>query len=256
MNLSTQAPQDPETSLLGTAPKALPLFVRIGELITREIAAGHYRAGERLPTEAELSAQLKVAVGTLRKGLALLEARGLLERRQGSGTYVRTQVSQTPQARSIYEFFRLELQQGGGLPTARVLSLQRLAHPARIPPFGHELEPGSCYRVRRLRLLNDSAVALEEIWFDARHRSKLQAQDLGEALYQFYGQHLGFWITHVEDRVFAGPAPDWAPAACGLAAGQPCGKIERWSYAGSGILEEFSTTWFHPERARYVARWS
>ena len=255
MNLSTQAPQSPETSLLGTAPKALPMFIRIGELITREIAAGHYRAGERLPTEAELSAQLKVAVGTLRKGLALLEARGLLERRQGSGTYVRAQVSQTPQARSIYEFFRLELQQGGGLPTARVLSLQRLAHPARIPSFG-KTASGSCFRVRRLRLLNDTAIALEEIWFDARHRSKLQAQDLGEALYQFYGQHLGFWITHVEDRVLAGPAPDWAPAAGGLVAGQPCGKIERWSYAGSGILEEFSTTWFHPERARYVARWS
>jgi GntR family transcriptional regulator len=255
MNLSTRTISSTDTGLLGTAPKALPLFVRISELITREIAAGHYRAGERLPTEAELAAQLKVAVGTLRKGLALLETRGLLERRQGSGTYVRSHSGQPPQARSIYEFFRLELQEGGGLPTARVLGLQRVVHSARIPVFGQGTR-GHCYRVRRLRLLNKLPVALEEIWFDARHRRALQAQDLGEALYQFYGQQLGFWVTHVEDRVSAGPAPDWSPEGIGLAAGQPCGKIDRWSYAGTGVLEEFSTTWFHPERARYVARWS
>ena len=50
--------------------KPLPVFQQIAELLARQIKAGHWREGERLPTEAELAASLSVAVGTLRKALA------------------------------------------------------------------------------------------------------------------------------------------------------------------------------------------
>src|SRR5574343_1527142 len=102
-----------------TAAKPLPVYLQIAELLARQIKAGWWRAGERLPTEAELAQRLQVAVGTLRKGLALLEEQGVLERIQGSGTYVR----KVEGTQSIYELFRLELRDGPGLPTARILSL-------------------------------------------------------------------------------------------------------------------------------------
>ena len=81
--------------------KPLPIYLQISELLTRQIRAGHWRAGERLPTEAELAESLGVAVGTLRKSLALLQEQQVLERIQGSGTYVRSSQS----GKSIYEFF-------------------------------------------------------------------------------------------------------------------------------------------------------
>ena len=234
---------------------ALPLYLRIAELLTREIAAGHYRSGERLPAEEALAQRLGVATGTLRKGLEVLRQRGLLQRRQGSGTYVRNAESPRPETRSIYEFFRLELVAGGGLPTAHAWDLRAVRKPSGIPDFG----PGRstrCHRLRRLRFLNGLPVALEEIWFDARHAPGLQPQALSEALYQFYQQQLGFWIARVEDRVGIGPVPDWTRSPFGPAAGQTCGRIERWSWAGSGHLEEYSNTWFDATLARYVARWS
>lgn len=242
-------------SLAATPAKPLPLYLRLGELITREISAGHYRQGERLPTETELAQHLNVAVGTLRKALALLEARGLLERRQGSGTYVRQQTGQGKTGRSIYEFFRLELQRGGGLPTALVLDFQRMKKPARVPALG-DGSSKQYYRVRRLRYLSDTPVALEEIWFDARHRDTLAREDLGEALYHFYQEELGFWISHVEDQVGVGTVPAWAPALFTQPAHSSCGQIERWSWAGNNSLEEYSVTWFNPELAHYTARWA
>jgi DNA-binding GntR family transcriptional regulator len=234
----------------GAQPKPLPLFMRASELLTREIAAGHWQKGERLPTESELSQQLGMAVGTVRKALAEMAASGLVERRQGSGTYVRGPARQ----RSIYEFFRLELNAGGGLPTARLLEFQRVAHPPQVPVFG----PGPaahCYRVRRLRLLGGLPVALEEIWFDARHRKGLQAADLSEALYLFYRQSLGFWISRVEDHVSVAVAPAWAPPEFGCPVQEVCGQIERKAWSGANKLEEFSRTWFDPKLARYTARW-
>ena len=49
---------------------------------------GRYKAGDRIPPEAELVDTLGVSRVTVRTGLARLAKRGLLERRQGSGTFL------------------------------------------------------------------------------------------------------------------------------------------------------------------------
>jgi GntR family transcriptional regulator len=49
---------------------------------------GRYKAGDRVPPEAELVGSLGVSRVTVRAGLARLVERGVLERRQGSGTFL------------------------------------------------------------------------------------------------------------------------------------------------------------------------
>jgi GntR family transcriptional regulator len=49
---------------------------------------GLYKAGDRIPPEAELVSSLGVSRVTVRAGLARLVERGVLERRQGSGTFL------------------------------------------------------------------------------------------------------------------------------------------------------------------------
>jgi len=49
---------------------------------------GRYRVGDRVPPEAELVDSLGVSRVTVRAGLARLVERGVLERRQGSGTFL------------------------------------------------------------------------------------------------------------------------------------------------------------------------
>ena len=49
---------------------------------------GRYRAGDRIPPEAELVEALGVSRVTVRAALARLAERGVLERRQGSGTFL------------------------------------------------------------------------------------------------------------------------------------------------------------------------
>ena len=48
---------------------ALPIYVQIAELLTRDIVAGRLIDGERLKPEREMAAELGVSVGTLRKAL-------------------------------------------------------------------------------------------------------------------------------------------------------------------------------------------
>ncbi len=229
---------------------ALPLYLQIAELLTREIDAGIWPDGSRLPTEAQLAATLSVAVGTLRKALAVLERRGLIERIQGSGTYVRKQA----RTGAIYEFFHLELKSGAGLPTAQIVSLDCVERPRVVPAFG---DGGSsrAWRVRRLRHLGGVPAALEEIWFDARHAAHLQIASIAESMHLFYKEELGFWIARVEDKVSIAPCPAFAPPDTPFEPGMPLGYVTRMSWSQEDRVEEFSRNWFDPETVAYVARW-
>jgi GntR family transcriptional regulator len=236
---------------LSTPAKPLPVYLQIAELLVRQIKAGYWRQGERLPTEAELAQRLSVAVGTLRKSLALLEEQGVLERIQGSGTYVK-KVAGTKQ---IYELFRLELTTGPGLPTAHILDVRCVPRPAHVPVLSERAQ-APVWRVRRQRYLSQVPVALEEIWFQADGLQALSAEDLGDSMYFFYQQRFDIWIARVEDRLSVGPAPQWAGSPCALAPGDCAGFIERLSWTAANVLAEYSQTWFDPAVCLYSSRLS
>lgn len=65
-----------------------PLYVQVERRIEDLLLQGRYKAGDRIPPEAELVSSLGVSRVTVRAGLARLVERGLLERRRGSGTFL------------------------------------------------------------------------------------------------------------------------------------------------------------------------
>jgi GntR family transcriptional regulator len=226
---------------------ALPKYVQVSEMLIRDIAAGHLADGVRLPPERDMAVELGISVGTLRKALLDLTDKGLLERVQGSGNYVRNRAD----VNSVYTLFRLEKVQGGGLPTAEVLSVERLNKPKDAPDFGPSDE---AHRIRRLRYLDGDLIALEEIWLDGEVRGKIGRKDLSDSLYQFYRAELGVVIGQVEDRIGVAGLPRWTPDRFHLRPGVPLGYIERVSWTADVQPVEFSRTWFDNNKAGYVSR--
>ena len=62
------------------------------ESLRAEIVSGRWSVGQRVPNEAALSDLLAVSRGTVREAVRVLVSQGLLDTRQGSGTYVRSTV--------------------------------------------------------------------------------------------------------------------------------------------------------------------
>jgi GntR family transcriptional repressor for pyruvate dehydrogenase complex len=54
------------------------------------ISDGQLKPGERVPSERELAALLGVSRPSVREAIMVLEAMGLVESRQGGGTFVRS----------------------------------------------------------------------------------------------------------------------------------------------------------------------
>lgn len=67
-----------------------PRFRTLAAELAKAIEAGRWRVGDRIPTERELATTHHVGIGTVRRAVELLVAEQLVERRQGSGTFVRS----------------------------------------------------------------------------------------------------------------------------------------------------------------------
>jgi len=66
-----------------------PKYQQVFERLSRDILAGKYKAGQKLPSEAALVRQFGTSRITVGRAVRELKERGLVERIAGSGTYVR-----------------------------------------------------------------------------------------------------------------------------------------------------------------------
>lgn len=227
------------------ASRPLPRHVQISERLIREIASGLLPDGTRLPPERDMARDLDVAVGTLRKALSTLEEAGVLVRKQGSGNYVRRK----SRVSSLYSQFRLELSEGGGLPTAQLLSvIEQTALPDGVT---FDL-PGPVLRIERERFLDNQPIAYERIWIERPDISLADAK-ISDSLYAWYQDALGMIITRVEDRVSVSALPASVTLNT-VSEGECVGFIERFAWDQTARPAEYSQTWFDPEKARFFSR--
>ena len=64
-------------------------YVQLADILRSELRQVLRQGGSKLPTEEELSQRYHMSRQTVRHALKLLEEDGLIERRQGSGSYIR-----------------------------------------------------------------------------------------------------------------------------------------------------------------------
>ncbi len=66
-----------------------PAYNQLVNILRRKIAAGEYRPGERLPSEAELCEQYQVSSITARRATKILVEQDIAVTRKGQGTYLK-----------------------------------------------------------------------------------------------------------------------------------------------------------------------
>ncbi|MGB9906742.1 MAG: GntR family transcriptional regulator [Candidatus Saccharicenans sp.] len=77
----------------------VPTYRQIIKQITTLIHNTQLKPGDKLPTERELAAQLKIARGTVKKAYELLAADGIIETTQGRGTFISARQDVIPTGR-------------------------------------------------------------------------------------------------------------------------------------------------------------
>lgn len=67
---------------------ALPIYQQLVDQVKSAVASGMLQPGQQLPSVRELAGELAINPNTVARAYSILEAEGLIQRRQGAGTYV------------------------------------------------------------------------------------------------------------------------------------------------------------------------
>ena len=184
----------------------LPLYHQLAELLSGRILSGELSIGARLPSEPELSREHGIGRPTVRQATELLVQRGLIERRRGSGTYVR-------QAERRVDLFSLagtlsSFRKGGiELETklVRRVSKRRIGTDSENPFSERE-----AYHFQRVSSINGRPVLCEELFLDPAVFPELHRVSLAQvSLAQVVQERYYLKPTHAEQtfRVIEPPEP-------------------------------------------------
>jgi GntR family transcriptional regulator, histidine utilization repressor len=155
------------SALLGSTVKAATVKAALRERIAR----GGWQPGARLPSERDLVAEFGCARMTVHRALRELEEDGLIERRQGSGSYVAElhPISNLLQVRDISD----EIRERGHVHGTRVCAVAREKADAQIAAAMRIPRGAWVFHVQLVHLENGIAIQLED-----RHVNPALAPDL------------------------------------------------------------------------------
>ncbi|WP_426959994.1 GntR family transcriptional regulator [Muricoccus radiodurans] len=230
----------------------LPLHARLRDALAARIASQEWPADSRIPAEALLAAEYGVAPNTLRRALGQLVQEGLLERRQGRGTFVRRPAFQAP----LFRFFNFEDQAGSGriIPESRIVGSALTTLPddaarALRLPAGH-----AALRLDRLRFWGGEPVVMEEIFLPLPRFAALRDRPIESfetLLYPLYEREFGLVVGGVEDALRVGLADARRAEWLGVAEGSAVAIIDRLSLTVDGAPIEWRRAWGRGDRFSY-----
>ena len=200
-----------------------PLYRRVHDAVLARIVEGDLPAGSMLPSEFDIAAEFGVSQGTARKALMALEQAGVLERRQGRGTFVAV----TTPERALFHFFRLRDAEGRQVVPELVAEevRRRAADPADRDAFGAVEE---VIELSRIRAIDGETRIREVIRVPATLFPGLaERAPLPNTLYVLFQKAFGVAVVRAEEALTAVAAGTEDAAALGVAEGTPLLEARR-----------------------------
>lgn len=229
-----------------------PLYSRIQRDISESITAGEYPPGSRIPSEAALAERYGVTRMTVRQAVDGLIGKGLVTRRQGSGTYVLRR-REAQRGLNRLTSFTEDMDAQGRHATSTELERGEVEPPGYVQEQ-LELQPGAHVVVlERLRRLDEEPVALHRVWLPLWLAPGLARRSMdGASLYETLEVELGVRLSSARQRITSVAATERQADVLGVAAGSPLLFTQRLTRDDNNRPVEFAESWTVPKLPLWV----
>lgn len=234
----------------------VPKYHRIADDLREQIRRGQLSPGDRLPAETATAAKHRTTVPTVRQAMAVLRAEGLIESRQGIGTFVRKTEKLQRRSRNRYG----EARGRDGLLNNRFRHDIVFAGTQRVPDYVAEalgIDRGRAAVVRRRHLFDDDGT-LQEIGASYLPRSFAEGTYLTKpavvpkALFRCVEEITGRTYSHAQDQWNARPATAEEAEAFGLTLGAYVMHVVHIARDQDGTVLEVSESIWPADRLALV----
>lgn len=239
-----------ERMLAGRQADPTPLYYQLREALRERIQQGEFPPGTRLPSEEALCRDYGVSRITVIRALRDLTTEGLVERRQGRGTFVTAPVVEQDLLR-LTDFVE-DMAQAGLRAESRVLARATLPAPEHVAaalglPAGTPL-----LELRRLRSANGAPMAFDDTWLAPAFAPLVAEADLErETIYAVLERQHQVTVARGEYLIEAVAAPAAVADALGVASGAPLLLFHRTSWAADGRAIYHQERYYRADRVRY-----
>lgn len=227
----------------------VPLYHQIKESLALQITSGRWRPGEELPSEADLCRFYGVSRGTIRRAISDLARQGLLNTRQGRGTFV----SRPKFEGSILGSYRLFREKGVKHdPESIVRRCER--RPIRDElrelfalPVGAEV-----YEVERIQFMDRVPMTIHTSVFPADLVDGLERIDLSQqTIYEILEEKFQLFFVRAEETLEPAVADEYVARALSITVGTPLFSVERHSFTRGDRMAEYRHSYMRGDRYKY-----
>lgn len=226
-----------------------PAFMQLKEQIAGAIRRRELPAGTALPSERHLSAELGLSRMTVRRAFEELAAEGLVDQRQGSGTYVRGRPVEQTFDRVLG--FSDEAEALGFRPGTTLLEMHAVKADRDVAEALQIGEGEPVLAVTRLRTADGAPLAVQVAHL-APPYSDLSREKLrkNESLYRTLEKQFGVSPYHARQTVAARQPTELERRRLDLPPNVPVLALERITYDAHGAPFEYVRSAYRGDRYR------
>ncbi|MBS1797705.1 MAG: GntR family transcriptional regulator [Acidobacteria bacterium] len=235
----------------------IPLYYQLENVLREKITSGAFAGGDRLPTEIELIEQYGVSRITVRQALQSLSEEGLIERRQGRGTYV-------AERRSKKRKFTGVIHLTGSLDELIAMGMDtpvKVLEMNRVEADQHEAEllrikiGTPIYRLKRLRINDNKPFGLIINYLPEEIGSRLTVAELSNgALLHTIESKLGYHLESADQEIKAELADPYVAQLLNVRVGTALLSIERTIYTDKNVPVEYVHTLYRSDLYGYSVK--
>ena len=182
----------------------IPKYLQISAWLKELIQTGRYKAGEKIPSEVELSKMCGVNRNTLRQAISELTALGLLRKEKGTGTFVTTPAPAELRQKLEYISSTTDLMQDSGI-TQRTKIIEKRGEQAK-DEIAQLLFLGANNKVvvvRRVRVGDGTPYIYEESYLPYDLFKDILKMDLTGSMYKIISDQFNIVLARCKQTISA-----------------------------------------------------
>jgi GntR family transcriptional regulator len=226
----------------------VPLYFQIKNVIAEQIREGKLASGELLPSEYALMQMFNVSRATIRQALGELEMEGLIERKQGVGTFVKSKKIE-PEIIKLTSFSE-DMRSRGLKPGSKTLEVENILPDAQIMNYLGLSAKVPVWCVRRLRFANDEPIGLQYLyippWLEVDPEELINLQSYYDLL-----SRKGIKLAHATELLIARNATKREAELLNIKTGRPLLVADRVTYDARNVCVEYVQFIYRADRYQY-----